>query len=501
MTLLKDWTSSTSTLPKDIMDIEFMDEEHLSRANSVLASCDKTKGEDIMRGINVTLEYVCQWTPTNLRLPSHGEEFYLCLPTDFSEATYFKQREEQEKTKDNGYCSLAVDKLRLASLDRYLASIPPLVKSAQTLLADGEIPNHRLVTSTNSGRVINVFQAEIAHCTPSQCDTLVTDDATTCHIIALWSRYVSGEQHETSGPMATMTHVDGPGYQTCLRNAVQEHINHHTSAPQGKRKRHVNGTIELSIHIVGGFNDMEDSSIKITDDILRALAEISNEFDHRCFSGPTPRIQMTLETCAVSSANDRGPGCPLARGLGMDVATGSIFLAQVADGSAREGMNGSSFSSGATSKGVNVMAVDGDLQLLDSNTQSSSCPSADGPEATLRSVRLWASAFHCDDDGSQDPPKQLHVIQRPSSDYLCISPFFFGTHPASVGLLRVCDKELVQITSTSPSVEKPNFASKVRNSLTFMNATNSSRVFTNVNGALQPMKFQRVGLNKWARVQ
>merc|ERR1711982_108138 len=145
--------------------------------------------------------------------------------------------------------------------------------------------------------------------------------------------------------------------------------------------------------------------------------------------------------------------------------------------------------------------LDGDVPLFNFINQCPSSPTADGPAVTLRSVRLWASAFHCNGDGSQDPPKQLDVIQRPGSGYLCISPFFFQAHPVSVGLLRLSDKKLVQMTSTSPSVEKPNFASVVRKSLTFMNEMNSSLLFTSVNGALQPMKFKRVGLNEWTRVQ
>jgi len=504
--------------------------------------------------------YVCKWMPTNLRLPSQvaqQNEIYLCLPVHMSETSYFKQKEEKEEYKDDGYCSDNATQLRLLELDRYLAAIPPLASSTQTLLFGAPVTQnndsnhqmyraslkaiqnkvhqdrrskyerqsqllakeprssgHRLVTSTNSGRVINILQGEIAHCTPFQADVLVSDDATTCHIVALWSRYLSSEEGEkmtgttsSSTVLATMTHIDGPGYETSIRDAVNEHIKYHSiHSKQNNNDEECkenctcqencdSGIIEMSIHILGGFNDHEGSSIEITDNVLQTFAALSNEYNEYCISRRPPYMRMTLETCAVTSANDDGAGCPLGRGLGMEVATGNIFLAEIED---VDNMHGTVSSPTpptavvASCNEIGMVPVDSDVHLLNAGANVSHI-SAQGPAATLRSIRLWASAFH---SRGRKRESRLNVIYRPNRDNLCVEPFFFGPHSSAKGLLGCSDEELLHITSTSPEVEKSNFASKVRQSLTFMNGTMSSRVFTGD----QPMQYQRVGLNGWVRI-
>jgi len=475
--------------------------------------------------------YVCEWIPTNLRLRSDSEDtrrehVYLCLPTHVTETSYFKQNEEKEEFKDDGFCTDTATQLRLMELDRYLADVAPLASSTEKLLFSDTpqkkkrsnlqvlcaslkgmqnkgLPkrrskyerqskllakqprstHHQLITATNSGRVINVLQGEIAHCTPSQADVLVSDDATTCHIVGLWSRYIGPEggqkMNATSNDgsvLATMTHIDGPGYETSIRDAVNEHVKYHSSHLKKENatkeckgnckylQTFGTGVIEMSIHIMGGFSDPDDSSIEITSDVLQTFAALANEFSQYSTSRTgLPNILMTLETCAVTSANDDGTGCPLGRGLGMEVATGKIFLAEIEEGGSIHG---------AVSNGCRV--------------------SAEGPSVTLRSARLWASAFH---SHARKKGNLLNVIHEPDCDHLCVDPFFFGPHPGAIGLLQCGDEELLQLTSTSPDVEKPNFVRNVRDSLTFMNSTRSSRVFKHN----QPMKFHRVGLNGWVR--
>ena len=473
--------------------IEMLDSDQLlstSGTSSTSNRQDTTFNEDMP----LACEYVCEWSPTNLLLPSHdGGDVYLCLPVNLSEATYFKLCQSKEETKDDGYCGEMAAKLRLASLDRYISTIAPLAKSTQRLMAcegapqsASTAPNHKLVTSSNSGRVINVLQGEIAHCTRAHADTLVSDDATTCHILCIHSRYHtdSSEAPKEAAVLATLTHIDAVGYKSCIRSAVTEHVDYHTS----RDRRPLKGTVKITLHVVGGFNDKKGSSIRITEDILLTLAELSNEFDYRYSQGPTEvSVSMTLETCAVSSANDDGAGCPLARGIGMDTFSGSIFLAEV-----EEDAVPSTACVNSTISSRDYLNV----KLLPS-AQKASAPTAEGPEATLRSMRLWASAFHVESAIT----KQLHVIHRSDSDCLWVTPFFFGGHPAAAGLLQAGDKELIRITSTSPAVEKPNFVRKVRQSLSLMNSSSSMRVFTKVRGARQPMKFKRVGANSWARLQ
>lgn len=454
--------------------------------------------------------YVCEWVPTSLRL-SAEQDVYLCLPVHLSEPAYFKNNEEKEECKDDGYCSDAAAKLRLRELDRYLAAVSPLAESTRRLLfgapssqrkgCSGQIdpksvskdcqpddqdhesyffplderPHsspHRLVTSTNCGRVINVLQDEIAHCTPSQAEVLVSDDATTCHIVALWSR-------SANGTLATMTHIDGTGYDTSIRDAVHEHakfhsVNSSSNYEAEECKSPSGGAIDLSIHIMGGFNDRDASSIQITDSILRTLVALSNEYTANPSSMTAP-MRMVLETCAVVSANDNGTGCPLGRGLALEVLTGKIYLAEVEDVCSN---------STVTDHGYVISA--------NPHSECGSIISAQGPYLTLRSVRLWASAFH---PHFVKQEHHLSVIHRPNEDHLQVEPFFFRPHVAAKGLLDCCDEELIQITSTSPDVEKNNFVRKVRESLEFMNQTSSASIFV----SNQPVRFQRVGMNGWRR--
>jgi len=493
---------------------------------------------------------VCEWVPTNICLsPRNAKKdgIYLCLPVHMSEASYFKRNGGNEECKDDGYCN--AKRLRLKALDRYLAAVSPLALSTRRLLYGASCledtksicqadhatsksifnkhhqnrrfkyerqcqtpmhkpttSNHRLITSSNSGRIINVLQGEIAHCTPSQADILVSDDATTCHIVALRSCYVDMEgenkmsQTANSKVLATMTHIDGPGYGASIRDAVNEHIKYHSMHSEQTISNSVedckescsyvenacNGMIKMSIHIMGGFNDHGDSSIEITDDVLKTFAALSSECDDLATSGGLPRMSMTLKTCAVSSSNDDGTGCPIGRGLAMEVATGNVFLAEVEEDRVR----GAPMMV-ASSIGTGGVSVDGNVQFLDARVRTS-CVSAQGPTFTLRSTRLWASAF-C----SRPRKLALNVIYKPDRDYLCITPFFFSPHPSASWLLSFDDDELLQKTSTSPAVEKPNFASNVRESLNYLNGTKSTMVFTRAN---MPVKFERAGLNGWIQI-
>mmetsp|Transcript_10344 Transcript_10344/g.19962 ORF Transcript_10344/g.19962 Transcript_10344/m.19962 type:complete len:622 (-) Transcript_10344:184-2049(-) len=546
------------------------------------------------------LSFVCKWIPTNIRLAKSckdpktlytdiEEECYLCLPVpSSSQAILSENIHENEDCKIEEQTDATATKYRLMALDHYIASAAPLLASTRKLLSGGKAgcvasnetdsdvwrcngsieinsvnnrshcrrtkydrdqthptqPNpstspHHLVTSTNSGRVLNVLQGEIAHCTPQQADIVVSDDATTCHIVALWSRLNwGGNKHSgkrdhdgvcvknicssaglsTSSILATMAHIDGTGYDACLREAVKEHFFYHLKPdePNSWTHRGNHGTIEMSIHLMGGFNDEDGSSIEITDDVLRTLSALADEFGHLSLNenDGTTRICMTLETCAVSSANDNGSGCPIGRGLAMEVSAGTVFLAEVEDDSNRA-MSSSVLtkfpfksapsiahalypSSPVVSRdGLGFISVDGDVHIMDIgiDTAQNFTTCAEGPETILRGIRLWAAAFHPTCENQQ---RKLTLIHCPKEDCLRIQPFAFGPHSYARDLLRLNDFQLLHYTSTSPKVEKSNFTSKVRKALMYMNATVSSRVFEVTEGVVQPIKYERVGLNGWA---
>ena len=459
--------------------------------------------------------YVCEWTMTRIRLPSQPfestrdghQEHFLCLPVHSSASLSKHEVESSPHEESKGYVDESTDvpnQLRLAALNKYLASVPNLShhylfnNEGSSCKFNGSL--HRLVTGKNSGRVINVLQGEIAHCTPSQADVLVSDDATTCHIVAL--RSIRRNSLGKDAVLATMTHVDGTGYDSCLRNAVMEHVKYHSKSYQVDPVRKENTSnrfhdnIDISIHIMGGFNDLEGSSIQITEHILQVFSRLAQEFDE--FAHPPiafnslyhaaekywerrPRISMNLETCVVCEANDNGTGCPVGRGLGLSVASGEVFLAEVKDSGVNSSVN--VFNDAKS----DLLALDGDIHLVRNQPQV-----FEGPDLLLRSVRLWAAAFH--------PLKQvqkLTVIHLPDQDCLTIEPFLFGPNPSAKFVCYMDDARLLHMTSTSPLVEKKNFASKVRESLKYMNQTSSSNTFEIIDGVYQPIEYKRVGLNGW----
>ncbi|CAB9512060.1 N-terminal asparagine [Seminavis robusta] len=184
-------------------------------------------------------------------------------------------------------------------VDEFLPSVPELRDSRDELLAVDPVQFHK----ASSEKLLYVHQGEVAHALASQCDILVSDRATTCHILAL--RSVGDKPAMTS-----LTHIDSDQYETCIRAMIQEHKLHHSSKE----------AITMEINIVGGFADEEGHSQKISNWLLHLLADIAEE--------ETDSIEMRLKTCAISSMNDSGFQCPIGRGLAIHLATGQVFLAK-----------------------------------------------------------------------------------------------------------------------------------------------------------------------------
>ena len=346
--------------------------------------------------------------------PGSQEAEYLHLPPaiDSSSSSVTKEENQQHRSRVTSTQKLLQ---HFAALDRHLSSIPQLANSTRQLLSNdsGTHKKVKRITATNSGRIINVLQGEMAHCTPNQADVLVSDDATTCHILGLWSvskrnscshsMQQSRERMIDQGKtiLATIAHIDGPGYQDCIRDAVDLHYQHHSSQhwPSLQSELRGNNTndedttvstipdIQLYIHLMGGYNDNEGTSHEITEGVLRALSNISNDYanaqqqQQQQQQQLQPRLQMILQTCAVSSSNDDGSRCPIGRGLALNVSSGQVYLAEVDEEEEEE-----------------------DVAVVKSSTPFSSClenndatnvaavtTSARGPDWILRHVRLWAS--------------------------------------------------------------------------------------------------------------
>ena len=107
---------------------------------------------------------------------------YLHLPIILSDSLSSSLEDENNSHGDNTdedeqqqYSTRRRRLPQLMALDRYLAtSVPQLTSSTQQLLFSSHAAaancdgSHQVITSSNSGRVINVLQGEMAHCTPSQ---------------------------------------------------------------------------------------------------------------------------------------------------------------------------------------------------------------------------------------------------------------------------------------------------------------------------------------------
>ena len=284
------------------------------------------------------------------------------------------------------------------------------METADELLANP----HTVLNASSSQRILSVGQGEVAHCTPTQTDVLVSDKATTCHVV-----FFKSTCNDNKTTMASCTHLDGVNYESCVRNILAEHESYHTQpcVDEEKNNKEESGKckITMDIHILGGFED--ESSRDISNWLLRLLGDLSMEYE--------TIISMRLQTCVVSSMNDNGRGSPLGRGLAMNLKTGTVFLAKV------------------------------DASVA-------------GPMPVLRAARLWSGTCG----------KRLTVIHSPLNQSFSIPAFSYTSMPDLNTLLQLPDDILLQYTSTSPHVEEQDFCSSVRSTLTFMNTVKCESVFS-----------------------
>lgn len=323
------------------------------------------------------------------------------------------------------------------AVDVCLKSNPQIMETADELLANAP----RYFDARSPERVLYVAQGELAHAVPSQCDVIVSDKATTCHILAVRSTCGSN-----SVPLVSLTHVDGPMYEDCIRNMIQEHKLYHGQSmvcgscndEEEEKKEEFSGCqqIEMDIHLVGGFQDIKGASRETSNFLVHLLARIASEERNL--------VRMTLKTCAISSMNDNGYSCPIGRGMGIDIRTGQAFLAKVD-------------------------------------------ASAAGPFADVRSVRLWMN---------HGPHKKLSLIHTYHSNNFIVAPFHFQVFEEVNDLLQLNDEHLLQCTSTSPDVEEDDFCSNVRTSLKFLCEKRSEDFFGKF--CIKPLFASRVeSSNNW----
>ncbi|KAJ0050420.1 hypothetical protein NL108_003639, partial [Boleophthalmus pectinirostris] len=142
-----------------------------------------------------------------------------------------------------------------------------------------------------------VQQRECAATTPTDqyVSVIGSDDATTCHLIAL--------RHTGSGA-ACVAHLDGSStwaeVQLIIKTVMS--LSHHCK----------DGRLEL--HLVGGFNDDSKTSDNLSLNVLAAF--------HK------QKENVHLETCCITEMNDtvvNGIHRPAVYGIGVNVKTGDVF--------------------------------------------------------------------------------------------------------------------------------------------------------------------------------
>jgi hypothetical protein len=185
-----------------------------------------------------------------------------------------------------------------------------LMERCDELLSQPPVHYHR----NSKQDVLYVAQGEVAHAVPSQCDVIMSDKATTCHILALRSTLSN-----LSTPLSSLTHIDSIAYEEGVRAMVQEHKAFHRISKKDSDS-YSYSKITLDVHIVGGFDDSKGSSRGISNWLITLLASIAAE--------EKDSLVITLQTCAISSMNDDGRNSPIGRGLAMDMKTGETFLAR-----------------------------------------------------------------------------------------------------------------------------------------------------------------------------
>lgn len=147
-----------------------------------------------------------------------------------------------------------------------------------------------------------VQQRELAATRPedSTISILGSEDATTCHIIVL--------RHTGSGATC-LAHCDGSDSENEVAAIIQA-VKSLTKTSEGR----------LELHMVGGFNDHRQLSLKLSRQLLKAFHKQAED--------------IHLVTFCVTDINDKkenGIHLPIIYGIAVNVKTGDVFKAKFQD--------------------------------------------------------------------------------------------------------------------------------------------------------------------------
>lgn len=403
-----------TTVPIPI--IRTMRIEHSTSCNTLV---DVNENDCKINENNINLLSYGNQTSLNLEIPEPSfQPTELLLPT-------IKDIKSPQSTSSSTNLTLPTESSPL-TVDECLFYNETIRQSAQQAIDNGI---NCLSPSNTSDPVLYIHQREVGHVSESQYKEsngvlLTSDSATTCHVLALFSSSQGGGGGGTKGTnktMSSLTHLDSPDYDTCLREMMDMHYFHHEG----------NHNVHMNVHVVGGYKDCKGTSRETTSHLIHFLAEMAEEFKSL--------MDISLDTCVLTRLNDsremkydtndndsNSDGTPIYRGLTLHSQTGEVRL---------------------------VKAVD---------------PSLHGPEETLRRVRLWSPPSQC---------QNLLVVHDPYHERLRIEPFTFEPFPDMELFLTLPDKVLLEYTSTSPECEGEDFCDLLRANICFLRDVTPLEIF------------------------
>ena len=256
-------------------------------STNTLVSLDQFGGSSGLKRVGSYAEFLCSGqqdlaTETQIRLPGEQDDLY-----------YMDQEQE------DCFLYLPADE---TSIDESLQYVPALQDAHDDLL------NRGILQLSKEQRFLYVAQGEIAHCKPSQNHFLVSDRATTCHILALRSCSSTNQQEA----LCTLTHIDGTGYSECLRAAIEKHAVYHADS----------GLCQMDVHVVGGYKDLTGTSSGLSNWLFHEMAALASDY--------SDSIEFTLQTACITAMNtcpNSSNQQPVVRGLALDCRTGQVWMA------------------------------------------------------------------------------------------------------------------------------------------------------------------------------
>lgn len=167
------------------------------------------------------------------------------------------------------------------------------------LKEDAKVLQSKPVVTPDPKCLLYVQQREYAATTPADKSVSIigSEDATTCHLVVL--------RHTGSGATC-LSHLDGSSTWTEVPLLVKAVLSLSNPTTDGR----------LELHLVGGFDDDNKTSQKLSLNILAAFQR--------------QREEIHLETCCVTEMNDvvtDGIHRPVVYGIGVNVKTGEVFPA------------------------------------------------------------------------------------------------------------------------------------------------------------------------------